>query len=77
MLEAARKLLASVVGNNEKERQFCTFSEETKVGLVGTGDDWQCIFISNNDARQRLSRFEVEREKMESWSAKRYRERKR
>ena len=39
VLEAARKFLASVVGNNEKERRFWVFSNKKKVGLVRTGDD--------------------------------------
>ena len=39
VLEAARKFMVSVVGNNEKERRFWVFSNKKKVGLVRTGDD--------------------------------------
>ena len=50
----------------ERERRFWAFSDEKKVGIVGTVDDRQCISISGKDFRQRCHGL-VEREKMESW----------
>ena len=50
-----------------RKRQLWAFFDQTKIGLIGTGDDWQCISISGDDARQQLSRSGVEREKMEPW----------
>ncbi|KAF3966451.1 hypothetical protein CMV_009451 [Castanea mollissima] len=54
VLEAARKLPALGVGSNEKERPFWLFSDETKAGLIGTGDFRQRS--SGGGARQWLWR---------------------
>ena len=50
----------------ERETVLGFFRRKRKVSLIETGDDQQCISISGSDVRQRLSRFGVEREKMES-----------
>ena len=65
MLEAVRKLPALGVGNNEKERRFCAFSDETEASLVRTGDVQRSVSISGGDARQWLSSFGVERERVD------------
>ena len=51
VLEAVRKLPALGAGNNEKERWFWAFSDETKAGLVGTSDVRRDVSISKGDAR--------------------------
>ena len=60
LLEVTRKFLASVVGNNEKERWFWVFSNEKRsvsleLGVIGS------VSTSSSGARQWLSRFGVER----------------
>ena len=40
LLEAMRKFLASVVGNNKKKRRFWVFYNEKKVSLIRTRNDW-------------------------------------
>ena len=50
----------------EREMVLGFFRRKRKVSLIETGDDQQCISIFGSDVRQRLSRFGVEIEKMES-----------
>ena len=61
---SASKLLVLEVGiwNNEKKRWLWAFSDKTKAGLIGTGNVWLCISISDGDAKQWLSSFGVEKE---------------